>query len=125
MCIESAGDTVMIIDWSKVHIYIKPGATDLRNHINGLSIMIEQEFGEGVFSGNLFMFCNRNRKRLKVLYWDRNGFCLWVKRLEEDRFPWPKNGEEAREITKDELAMLLDGIDFFNAHKKLTFSAVS
>ena len=115
----------MLINWADIKIYIKPGPTDMRKQINGLSVMIEEEFGEGVFSGNLFMFCNRNRRRLKILYWDRNGFCMWLKRLEKDRFPWPKHGEEAVEITKDNLLMLLDGIDFFNVHKKLNFSAIS
>jgi transposase len=115
----------MIIAWDKIQIYVKPGVTDLRNHINGLSAAVEEECGDKLFSGSLFLFCNRNRKRLKILYWDRNGFCLWVKRLEEDRFPWPKDSGEAKEITREQLAMLLDGIDFFKAHKKLNFSQVS
>lgn len=106
-------------------MFIKPGPTDMRNQINGLSALVEEEFGGDLFSGNLFMFCNKNRRRLKILYWDRNGFCLWVKRLEKDRFPWPRDGGEAREVTREQLAMILDGIDFFNAHKKLFFSSVS
>ncbi len=115
----------MKINWAEVKIYLKPGPTDMRKQINGLSIMIEDEFGEGVFSGNLFIFCSKNRKRLKILYWDRNGFCLWLKRLEKDRFPWPMTEEECREVTTDELSMILNGVDFFKAHKRLTFSAVS
>jgi len=74
---------------------------------------------------NLYLFCSKNRKRLKILYWDRNGFVLWLKRLEVDKFPWPQNNEECNEITKIQFDMLLDGIDFFNAHKVLHFSAVS
>jgi len=115
----------MIIDWASVEIYVKPGYTDMRKQINGLSVLIEEEFGKDIFSSNLFLFCNRNRRRLKILYWDRNGFCLWLKRLEKDRFPWPRDGEEALKITKDQLAMLLKGINFFNAHKRLHFSSVS
>jgi len=115
----------MIINFSKVRIFIKPGATDMRKQINGLSIIAEDFFGENVFSGNLFLFCNKSRRRLKILYWDRNGFCLWLKRLEQDKFPWPINSEECKEITVRELGMLLDGINFFNAYKKLHFSAVS
>ncbi len=115
----------MIIDWQKVRVHIKPGPTDMRKQINGLSVIVEEEFGEELFSGNLFLFCNKNRKRLKILYWDRNGFCMWLKRLEKDRFPWPKNGEEAREITTEELSMILKGIDFFKAHKNLHFSTAS
>ena len=115
----------MILNWSEITIYIKPGPTDMRKQINGLSVLVEEEFGEAVFNGSLFIFCNRNRRRLKILYWDRNGFCMWLKRLEMDKFPWPMTEEESREITKDELSLLLNGIDFFKAHKKLTFSSVS
>ncbi|MCG7850999.1 MAG: IS66 family insertion sequence element accessory protein TnpB [Methanosarcinaceae archaeon] len=115
----------MIIDWSEVNIFIKPGPTDMRKQINGLSIIIEEDINADPLSGSLYLFCNKDRRRLKILYWDRNGFCLWLKRLEENRFPWPKNGDEVMEITREQLAMLLDGIDFFNAHKKLNFSRVS
>ncbi len=114
----------MKIDFTNLKIFIKPGLTDMRKQINGLSIMVEEEFGKELFGGNLYLFCNRTRKRLKILYWDKNGFCLWLKRLEKDRFPWPKNEHEVIEITKDQLFMLLDGIDFFNVHKKLNYSSV-
>jgi transposase len=115
----------MKIDWGKVRIYLKPGPTDMRKQINGLSILVEEELDEDPFSGHLYMFCNKNRKRLKILYWDRNGFCLWLKRLEQDKFPWPKNRDEVLEIKREELIMLLDGINFFTAHKKLKYSRVS
>lgn len=114
----------MLLNWSKVKIYIKPGITDMRKQINGLSAIVQTELKLDLFNSNLFMFCNRNKKRLKILYWDRNGFCLWLKRLEKDRFPWPKNREEVMEITQNQLFMLLDGIDFFNAYKKLNYSSV-
>lgn len=115
----------MIIDWSNVKIYIKPDSTDMRKQINGLSVIVEEDLKQNIFNGDLFIFCNKNRKRLKIIYWDRSGFCLWMKRLEVDKFPWPKNEEEAREISKNQLEMLLDGIDFFNAHKKLNYFKVS
>jgi len=114
----------MIIDWTKVRIMIKPGKTDFRKQINGLSVIIENELKINPFSNYLFLFCSTNKSRLKILYWDKNGFCLWLKRLEKDRFPWPKNETEAREITYEELKMLLEGINFFTAYKKLTYSSV-
>lgn len=114
----------MIINWPDIRIFIKPGPTDMRKQINGLTILIEEELKKDPFSGYLYMFCNRNRRRLKIIYWDKNGFCMWLKRLEQDKFPWPKNGDEAREITKEQLVMLLEGIDFFHAHKRLNFSSV-
>lgn len=114
----------MKIDWEKVRIFVKPGTTDMRKQINGLTTMIQEETNHDLFSGSLFLFCNRNRKRLKILYWDRNGFCLWLKRLEKDKFPWPKDGQDDFEITSDQISMLLDGIDFFNPHKQLNYSEV-
>lgn len=115
----------MIINWNEIKIFIKPRPTDMRKQINGLSIIVEEELERNPFSGNLYLFCNKKRKLMKILYWDRNGFCLWIKRLEQDLFPWPKNEIEVLEITREKLFMLLDGIDFFNTHKKLNFSAVS
>ena len=97
----------------------------MRKQINGLSVAAQEEMKHNPLDGNLYLFCNRNRRRIKILYWARNGFCLWLKRLEEDRFPWPKNSEECKEITANELEMLLDGINFFTAHKKLDYSEIS
>ena len=112
----------MIIDWSQVKIFVRPGVTDFRKQINGLSVMVEEELARDPFSGSLFLFSNRRRTHLKILYWQRNGFCLWLKRLEKDRFPWPRSEEAAREITVEELTMLLDGIDFWRAHRELDYS---
>jgi transposase len=113
----------MFIDWAKVNIYIKPGKTDMRKQINGLAAIVESELTLDLFGNNLFIFCNRTKTLLKILYWERNGFCLWQKRLEQDKFPWPKNQEESMKISQNELTMLLDGIDFFNAHKKLNYTS--
>jgi transposase len=115
----------MNINWKEARIFIQPGSTDMRKQINGLSIFVEEELKDNPMSGNLYMFCNKSRRRLKMIYWDRNGFCMWQKRLEQDRFPWPKTRDEAIEIKKEELFMLLDGIDFFKAYKKLKFSRAS
>ena len=114
----------MIVDLSKVAVYIRPGPCDMRKAINGLSVIVAETMELDAVSGNLFLFCNKQRRILKCLYWDRNGFCLWQKRLERDRFPWPQTSEAAREITIDELKMLLSGIDFFRAHRELKYSAV-
>ena len=115
----------MQIDWNSVRIFIKPGITDMRKQINGLAIITVQQMKQDPLSGHLYMFCGRDRRLLKVLYWDHNGFCLWQKRLEKHRFPWPRTEDEVREISEQQLTMLLSGIDFFNAHTTLTFSEVS
>lgn len=91
----------------------------MRKQINGLAVLAENGMADDVFSKALFLFCNHSRTRLKILYWDRNGFCLWMKRLEKQRFPWPVTESECRRIGYDELKMLLAGIDFFNAHREM------
>ena len=115
----------MFPDFSKIQIFIKPGSTDMRKAINGLAIMITDDLEADPLSGNLYLFCNKQRKNLKALYWDRNGFCLWQKKLEKHQFPWPKDNNSAMELSREELDMLLKGIDFFKAHQQLKYSKIS
>jgi|WetSurSiteA1Bulk_404760.scaffolds.fasta_scaffold54529_2 transposase len=109
----------MINDFTQYAIYLMPGSTDMRKQINGLAVIAENEMTKDVFSQSLFLFCNRGKTHLKILYWDKNGFCLWVKRLEKHRFPWPVTESDYKNINYEELKMLLNGIDFFNAHENL------
>jgi len=115
----------MIIDISKIKIFVKPGATDFRKQINGLSIIVQEELELDPLNGNLYLFCNKRKNRLKILYWDKTGFCMWLKRLEENKFPWPMTSKEALEIDLDKMKMLLAGIDFWNAHKELKYSKIN
>jgi transposase len=114
----------MLVEWKAVRIFVRPGATDLRKQINGLAAMAQGEMAQDPFSGSLFVFCNKTRKNLKALYWDRSGFALWQKRLEREHFPWPKTAETAKEIAVDQFRMVLEGIDFWNAHQKLSYTTV-
>ncbi len=106
----------MTRDLSGLEVYVKPGITDLRKQINGLVAIVQDVMAKDPLSGSLFLFCNRSRKLMKCVYWDKTGFCLWLKKLEQDRFPWPESEEAVRHITTEELHMLLDGIDFWKAH---------
>ncbi len=105
-------------------IYLAVGSTDMRKAINGLSLLVEQAMGLNPFSGDLFVFCNRRCDIIKILYWDHNGFCLWHKRLEKDRFKWPQTAEEVLTITRKQLNWLLAGFDFTSAHQQLRYTAV-
>lgn len=107
-------------------VYIATGVTDMRKSINGLSILIAEQLELDPLSGHLFAFCNRKRDIVKILYWDRNGFCLWHKRLEKDRFQWPETKEEVLDIQGHELFWLLDGLSLEQreAHKKLSYESV-
>ncbi len=115
----------MFGDFTNARIYLKTGKTDFRKSVNGLSILVEETMKTSATGGDLFVFCNRGKNRLKILYYDRNGFCLWYKRLEEDKFRWPKNVDEVMEITREELIWLLRGLDFRSAHRERHYTSVS
>ena len=114
----------MIIDLSKARIFIRPGYTDLRKASNGLTVIVQEEMKEDPFSGSVYLFCNRERKLLKAVYWDRTGFWLCQKRLEKEKYPWPQTTEAVRELSGEELRMLLSGINFFKAHKEIYYKKV-
>ncbi len=88
----------MIFQTKPCRVYLALGTTDMRKSINGLSLLVEEQFELNLFSDSLFAFCNRRRDMVKILYWGENGFCLWMKRLERDRFRWPKREEDVMEI---------------------------
>lgn len=96
---------------SNMRVFLAPGTTDMRKEIKTLAILVESTLNLDPFSGHLFVFCNRPRTILKILYWDRNGFCLWQKRLEKHRFKWPQNKDEVMEIGPRELSFILEGLD--------------
>lgn len=107
-------------------VYLAVGSTDMRKAINGLSILVEDRMQLDPFSGNLFVFCNRRRNMIKILYWDRNGFCLWHKRLEKHVFTWPDSRKEVIQIDPRQLDWLLEGLDIglFSSHQALNYSTV-
>jgi len=107
-------------------VFLAAGNTDMRKAINGLSLLVEGEMELDPFSGHLFVFCNRSRTIVKILYWDRNGFCLWQKRLEKQRFQWPKNRAEVLEVQARELGFLLEGLDLGSVqpHKSLKYATL-
>jgi len=100
----------MFAPGSSVQVYIATGATDMRKSINSLSVLVAEQLQLNPLSGYLFAFCNRKRDMVKVLYWDRNGFSLWQKRLEKDRFPWPETTGEVCHVQGRQLAWLLEGL---------------
>ena len=105
-------------------VYIALGATDMRKSINGLSLLVADQFDLDVFSGSLFAFCNRRRDLIKILYWADNGFCIWMKRLEKDVFRWPDSEQDVMEINRTALDWLLNGLDLRQAHKRLEYTSV-
>lgn len=101
---------------------------DFRKSINGLSALVEEELALDPFSAQLFVFVNRRRDKIKILYWERSGFVLWYKRLEKERFPWPAaKDDEVMTLSGRELNWLLDGLDIFRVrpHEILRYRATS
>lgn len=95
-------------------VFLWRESVDFRKSINGLSSMVQEELKLDPYSSSLFVFCCQRRKRLKILYWDRTGFALWYKRLEEDLFPWPRaSKEDSIQISSQELEWILNGIDIW------------
>ena len=107
-------------------IYLATGCTDMRKSINGLSILVAEQLELDPLSGQFFCFCNRKRSIIKILYWKRNGFCLWLKKLEKERFKWPQSVEDVVLLERRELFWLLDGLSVtqVDAHKQLNYTTM-
>lgn len=117
-----------MIDWQNdIDIYLHREAVDFRKAINGLSVIVEDVLQVSPFSRALFVFCNKRRTQLKVLYWDETGFALWQKRLEKERFKWPKQGELMISLSHEQWLWLLRGFNItdLKPHQKLAFSNVN
>lgn len=108
-------------------VYLHREPVDFRKQINGLSVIVQEGLSLDLFSARCFVFTNRQYNRIKILYWYRNGFCLWMKRLEKDKFSWAKNiTTDTVTITVEELHWLLEGFDIWQKppHQTLHYAAV-
>lgn len=112
---------------ASTRIYLALDATDMRKGFDGLCGLISSRLGQDPLSGSLFLFVNRRRDRLKVLYWDGDGLAIWYRRLEEGTFQLPVFDSSAKsvEIRSDEFTMLLRGIDLKSVKRRKRFSLAS
>jgi transposase len=113
-------------------VYLCRTPIDFRKGMSGLSVLVEQELRLNPFAQALFVFINRSRNKIKILYWHRNGFCLWMKRLEAEKFAWILADHDAQNevhhsISMQELTMLLEGYNIWQnkPHRVLNFTSVS
>ena len=130
MAWEGSGESVQMRALSTFkHVYICREAVDGRKQINTLAVLVEADLGRSPLDGSLFVFVNRRRDTLKMLYYDRTGFALWCKRLESATFRWLKwpQSRGAAEISTRHLEMLLDGFDVFSTkpHEEKNYSRLS
>lgn len=93
-------------------VWLVAGVTDMRRGFDGLSAQVQTVLKENPFSGHLFVFRGRRGDRIKVLWWDGQGLCLFYKRLEQGKFVWPIAKEGVVHLTQAQLSMLLEGIDW-------------
>jgi len=108
-------------------VFVCMQPVDFRKGMASLAVLVESELGLNPFAESLYLFRNRSATAVKLLYWERNGFCLWQKRLEQEQFCWPKgNAGSAASLTVQQLNWLLEGYDInrMQSHKTLDFKSV-
>jgi len=106
-------------------IFIHREFVDMRKSINGLSIIVAEGMKLDLKSNSLFIFTNKRRTHMKILYFDKSGFALWLKRLEGTKFSWPKNvDKDVIEIDAKDLKLLLDGLNIWTRFKEVDFEYV-
>ena len=114
----------MIMLPSAVKIFLCTRPTDLRKSFDGLTGLVQECFGQDPLTGHLFLFLNRRRDRIKILYFDRDGLAIWYKRLEAGSFQMPQAvAQDGVELQPAQLAMLLSGIDLRTVHANASDSS--
>lgn len=112
----------MFFPESNVKIWLCAKPTDMRKSYNGLIALAKHHLGEDPLSGHLFVFFNRQRNRVKVLYFDRTGYCIWMKRLESGLFHFDRQTGEKQALSWTHLKLILEGIDLENITTKKRYS---
>jgi transposase len=97
---------------SGTRVWVAAGVTDMRKGMDGLAALVQTTLAENPFSGQLFVFRGRRGDLVKLIWFDGDGLCLFVKRLERGRFVWPQAAGGTVALTRAQLAMLLEGIDW-------------
>ncbi len=114
----------MLSSLEGVQVYLACGSTDMRKSIDGLAALVTHRFDLDLFSNSLFVFCNKDLDKLKILHWDHNGFWLYYRRLERGRFRWPHRAgaEGTISVSARQLRWLLDGlsVEQSRAHKSVS-----
>jgi transposase len=111
---------------ASVRVYLCLTACDMRKSFDSLASLVRSQMELDPLGGHLYVFWSRRKDRVKILYWDRDGFAVWAKRLEEGTYalPFCESGEVRREITAQELAALLSGIDLNQAKRRKRYNRV-
>ncbi len=114
-----------MLTWpSTVRIFVSTQPTDMRRSFDGLAMITRENMGQDPLSGHLFVFFNRRGDRVKIMFWDRSGFCIWYKRLEEGVFRLPQSivNTSNPEVEVSDLSLILEGIDLSSARRRKRFA---
>lgn len=115
----------MIAMQPQVRVFLHRQPTDMRKSFHGLLALTESNLKQDPLSGSLFVFVNRRRDRMKILYWGQTGYCIWYQQLQKGTYQLPRHetlaGEEALELTRAQLSMILDGIDLTSVRQRPRF----
>lgn len=110
---------------SQIRVFLHRMPTDMRKSFHGLIALVESAVKQDPLSGSLFVFLNRQRDRIKILYWGQTGFCIWYQQLQKGTYQLPDqkslNERQAMEVTRSQLSLILDGIDLASAHQRMRF----
>jgi transposase len=105
-------------NFSELRVFLCMTPTSMNFSFDRLMGLAERVFNQDPLSGHLFLFLNRGRNLVKILYWDRDGFCIWYKRLEEGVFELPKSNQEGVELDYQQLSRLLGGLDLRSGRRR-------
>jgi len=108
----------------QVRVFLYRLPTDMRKSFNGLVALTESVLQQDPLSGSLFVFVNRRRDRIKILYWGQTGFCIWYQQLQKGTYQLPGDALEEQqtiEVTRSQLSLILDGIDLSSARQRTRF----
>lgn len=104
-----------------IKVFLSNQPLDMRKSFQGIAAIIQGEFQRPANSGHLFLFSNRRADKIKLFYWDRNGFVQWYKQLEQGRFRFPRFQQKSIELSVSDLTLLLEGIDLTHAQRLAVF----
>jgi transposase len=107
---------------ASVRVYVCLTPCDMRRSFDGLHALVRDHLQQDAFAGHLYVFSNRRKDRVKILYWDRDGFAVWAKRLEAGTYALPQSRENPREMSAAELSALLSGIDLNVARRRKRYA---
>ena len=109
----------------QIRVFLHRRPTDMRKSFNGLVALTESNLKQDPLSGDLFVFVNRRRDRIKILYWGQTGFCIWYQQLQQGTYQLPcqesLDDRETLEVTRSQLSLILDGIDLASARQRVRF----